>query len=79
MTSAQHAYTPEVTAYIANDDRYKRACATLAEVLDLHPDVIERLGLDHDFIKASARLSHVKVMLAMEWHRRNRKESASTD
>lgn len=64
----------KVTAYIINDDRYKRACALLAEVLDLHPETVEQLGVEHDFIKATARLSQVKVMLALEWARRNREE-----
>lgn len=64
-------YNPEAIAYIQADERYLRACATLAEVLDLHPEVIERLGLDHDFIKASARLATVKVMLAIEWRQEN--------
>lgn len=77
MTSTQHVYTPEATTYIKDDDRYKRACDDLAEVLDLHPEVIERLAVEHDFIKAVGRLAHIRAMLAIEWQRRTAVEGSN--
>lgn len=60
---------PEVVAFIQADDRFLRACANLAEVLDLHPQTVERLAFEPDFIAAVAELSSAKVVAACRWQR----------
>lgn len=60
---------PEVVAFIQTDDRFLRACADLAEVLDLRPETVERLAFEHDFIAAVSELARAKVHAAARWQR----------